>query len=715
MASDEALLLIESPSLAVSLLRALNRMRSCGFLCDITIQTGPDVFPAHRVVLAAASPYFQGLLTPGSHSSSDGCSVVNINEATAKDIHAFLEFVYTGSTTVVVQQLPALKATANLLQCSTLCEACCLAEGPGGSKPDCSAGPMDSATHVAPVLQDVALSNTGVTQAPDEEIGQRQVRPPAEGTVVNIEIGTNPGLANRHNDGRNVKMESLSGVDSDSESESSSNTDDDDHDDDDDDDDDEEHSDCERSKQLSGPVQPEDLCTVMPVDVAVPIRRPLFICGQCSREFQYEKSYTKHMKQTHGVQPDITYCCEACEQHFTSRCNLRSHQRHVHSNDRHFGCDVCAKTFKRQKDLRRHHIQIHEGGRERHYCPSCSKGLSSRSALRLHERTHTGDRPYHCTYCPARFSQPSAIKVHTRIHTGEKPYVCADCGARFTQRHMLIYHTRIHTGERPFMCETCGKSFACKEYLKHHDRVHSGSRPFVCKVCGRTFAQRNSLYQHSKVHTGERPYCCDMCGKQFTQLNALTRHHRIHTGEKPYMCNACGRTFTDKSTLRRHTMVHDKNAPWQSFLTVLNQSKSGKAHAPSSTTRVGSSGPATSAFPGASDVEKGRSALNGTPKGPPEAQLALPAHISGDAPMRSNLRGFSNERSDAVARGPGEAETEDSIAARTESTEKCTAKETGSRTEGEEEHVKTSQLPMMLTIDLSALQASMAAVLNDSL
>uniref|UniRef100_A0A8C4NNY6 GDNF inducible zinc finger protein 1 n=1 Tax=Eptatretus burgeri TaxID=7764 RepID=A0A8C4NNY6_EPTBU len=698
MASDEALLLIESPSLAVSLLRGLNRMRSCGFLCDITIQTGPDVFLAHHVVLAAASPYFKGLLTPGSDSCSDGHSVVNIDEATAKDIHAFLEFVYTGRTTVVLQQLPALKATANLLQCITLCEACCLAEGSGSSKPECSAGPMDSATHLAPVLQDVALLNTEVTQAPDKEMGQRQVRPPAEGAVVNIEIDTNAVLDNRHHDRRNVKMESLSGVDSGSESESSSNTDDDD----DDDDDDEEHSDCEHRKQLSKPVQPGDLCTVLPIDVAVPIRRPLFI-----------------------FQPDITYCCEACGQHFTSRCNLRSHQRHVHSNDRPFGCDVCAKTFKRQKDLRRHHIQIHEGGHERHYCSSCSKGLSSRSALRLHERTHTGDRPYHCTYCPARFSQPSAIKVHTRIHTGEKPYVCADCGARFTQRHMLIYHTRIHTGERPFMCETCGKSFACKEYLKHHDRVHSGSRPFVCKVCGRTFAQRNSLYQHSKVHTGERPYCCDMCGKQFTQLNALTRHHRIHTGEKPYMCNACGRTFTDKSTLRRHTMVHDKNAPWQSFLTVLNQSKSGKTHAPSSTTQVGSSSPDTSAFTGAGDVEKGQSTLNGTPKGPlaPEAHLAvlaIPADISGDVPINDNLRGFLNDRSNVVENrrvemGPKEGQMEDGIAARTQSMAKCTAKETGSRTEREEEHVKTSQLPMMLTIDLGALQASMAAVLNDSL
>ncbi|NXU15359.1 GZF1 protein, partial [Pardalotus punctatus] len=106
--------------------------------------------------------------------------------------------------------------------------------------------------------------------------------------------------------------------------------------------------------------------------------------------------------------------CETCAQTFANRCNLRSHQRHVHSSERRFPCPLCAKRFKRGKDVRRHVLQVHEGGGERHQCHQCGKGLSSRTALRLHERTHTGHKPYGCPECEAKFSQPSALKTHMR-------------------------------------------------------------------------------------------------------------------------------------------------------------------------------------------------------------------------------------------------------------------------------------------------------------
>ncbi|XP_041716190.1 GDNF-inducible zinc finger protein 1 [Coregonus clupeaformis] len=303
-------------------------------------------------------------------------------------------------------------------------------------------------------------------------------------------------------------------------------------------------------------------------------------CDKCQRTFHYEKSYLKHIKTSHGVQGEVTYRCDTCQQTFANRCNLKIHQRHVHSDERLFPCDVCTKTFKRKKDVMRHRQQVHEGGGERHTCLVCNKALSSKTALTLHERTHTGDKPYSCTDCEAKFSQSSALKTHRRTHTGEKPFACDQCDARFSQNHMLSYHKRAHTGEKPFMCESCGKSFASKEYLKHHSRIHTGSRPYKCELCGRAFAQRNSLHQHMKIHTGERPYHCTDCDKQFTQLNALQRHQRIHTGEKPYMCGLCNRTFTDKSTVRRHTMTHDQNTPWKNYLVVLKDNMEVKTKKP---------------------------------------------------------------------------------------------------------------------------------------
>ncbi|XP_036437649.1 GDNF-inducible zinc finger protein 1 [Colossoma macropomum] len=590
-----------------NLLEAMWKLRATGNLCDITVQVSFQGelgdFEAHQVVLAATSGYFKTHLLADKQVKK-----LSLTEISPKAFNKFLEYAYSGKMEVEKSCLLNILQMAKLLECQNLVDICD-AKLLDHDKESMHGGKVEtrvklkrgrSEKHAKKALglrKKLKLKTLDTQRERKVEVQGRRSSSRLAGRRVSVNFSKkktsrkarpqseayDPSLSPDETEitqeaplqicetesmgpSDQIFSEKEALADSGSESACTLNRD-------------------VPDETLEGPdfVPAEATDETDEAEKECKTGSAKYDCHKCIRSFRYEKSYLKHVRVSHGIQTDTTYRCNICQQTFANRCNLKIHERHVHSDERLFPCDVCGKAFKRKKDVTRHRRQVHEGGTERHFCPVCGKSLSSKTALTLHERTHTGDKPYNCDECGARFSQSSALKTHQRIHTGEKPFACDMCDARFTQNHMLAYHKRCHTGEKPFMCENCGKSFASKEYLKHHARIHSGYKPYKCENCGRAFAQRNSLHQHMKIHTGERPYHCKDCDKQFTQLNALQRHQRIHTGEKPYMCSMCGRTFTDKSTVRRHTMTHDKDTPWKNYLVVLQGNVEGRVKKPKGT------------------------------------------------------------------------------------------------------------------------------------
>uniref|UniRef100_A0A3Q2QU05 Si:ch211-212k18.5 n=1 Tax=Fundulus heteroclitus TaxID=8078 RepID=A0A3Q2QU05_FUNHE len=84
-------------------------------------------------------------------------------------------------------------------------------------------------------------------------------------------------------------------------------------------------------------------------------------------------------------------------------------------------------------------------------CGVCMRVLSCPRALRLHQATHLGERPFPCKLCGRSFSTKGSLRAHLATHRARPPNAralnsCPLCPRKFTNALVLQHHIRLHLG-----------------------------------------------------------------------------------------------------------------------------------------------------------------------------------------------------------------------------------------------------------------------------
>lgn len=252
----------------------------------------------------------------------------------------------------------------------------------------------------------------------------------------------------------------------------------------------------------------------------------------------------------------------------------------------------------------------------KHKCKYCGKSFGNDSALQIHLRSHTGERPFKCNICGNRFTTKGNLKVHFQRHKDKYPNISMNphpvpehldniptsSGIPFgmsvpmdesniTEMKPMLGHAAAGFHASSIPGPKTFDNFAGDPFSQRPSPSASDGSPSVsAHMFGQDVDpnQRDSKELLGALHQmngnalpGEQssgtaklqqmvdgldkrtndPNECVICHRVLSCQSSLKMHYRTHTGERPYKCKICGRAFSTKGNLKAHYGVHRANTP----------------------------------------------------------------------------------------------------------------------------------------------------------